>query len=85
MKLLGKRIIVKDTEESLIQEEPVSGLILGNSEKKHPLMLGEVIAVGNEVDLSMKKILVNRQMAENMIWEGEKCFICMLEDIISYE
>lgn len=81
MKLLGKRVILKEIEEV----KPKSIIVVAERPKS-PFILGKVIAVGDEVILVKLKdtILVNRQMTGLVEWEGEMCGLVLEEEIIAY-
>lgn len=85
MKLLGKRVIFREIDQKVDKKKSV--ILLSEDQKtKSPMMIAEVITWGHEVDLKKgQKIYINRSFADNMIWEEEKCYICLADDIIAAE
>lgn len=80
MKLLGKRVLLKEIE----QKEKKSVIVVDRP--KSPFILGKVIEIGSEVTLVKVKdtVLVNRQIAGLVEWEGEMINLVADEDIIAY-
>lgn len=81
MKLLGKRVILREIEE----KEQKSVIIVINKPKS-PFIKGKVVEIGSEVTSVKPKdiVLVNRQIAGLVEWEGEMIYLVAEEDIIAY-
>lgn len=80
MKLLGKRVILKEIEP----KEEKSVIIVVNKAKS-PFIKGKVIVVGDEVTTIKAKdtVLVNRQIAGLVEWADEMIYLVHEEDIIA--
>lgn len=81
MRLLGKRVIFRE----IVEEKEHSPLI--PVEEKSKFIKGEIIEEGEDAECVFKghTIYVNRFGADNIVWEGENCFVILEQDIIAYE
>lgn len=83
MKLLGKRIILEEIEPYQVEKNQT--IILTN-ETKSPLILAKILATGEDTKLkSGKKIIVNKMLCDNMVWNKKDCFIINCDDILAIE
>ncbi len=82
MKLLGKRVIIREIED---KKEKHSGIIVQN--QQNPFITGKVVAVGTECDVPDLKIgatvMVNRFIGGQVEWEGETLHMYLPEEIIA--
>lgn len=81
MKLLGKRIILREIEP---KEKKTTIILI--EKPKSPFIKGIVEEIGNEVTAVKLKdtVLVNRQIAGLVEWEDEMIYLVAEEDIIAY-
>lgn len=81
MKLLGKRIIVREQKE-----EAKTSVIIIETEETKPFFVGEVVATGTESPFDVgHKVLLNRYAGGTVEWEGETLQLFTPEDVIAIE
>ena len=81
MKLIGNRIIIREIEQ------PKKSAIVLVEEKEPPFLIGKVEVVGDGVKANKygSIVLVNRQMAGFVEWNGEMLRMIQEEDVIACE
>lgn len=81
MKLIGNRIILRECKI----KKKETFLLLEKAES--PFIVGKIVAVGDTVKANNygNTVLVNRQMAGFIEWDGEMLHMVAEEDIIASE
>ena len=80
IKPLGKRILIKQTEQ---EEVTKSGIVLPGTASKEKPIIGEVLAVGKKIEeVSVGDKVIFEKYAGTEVKDGEETYLILEKDIV---